>query len=532
MSKPGTESRPANGRRGFAWLCLISLLLAEGSAQAAGPGPVKGLPPGVDQVRWEAFTQANPGLDEKAARAQLTRRETAWSLAQAQGLLRGHDWDAFKSGLRRKLLGEAYLKAIPGHPLVTEAKAKSIYLGQGEERKVWHLLRPDQESATKALARLKAGEDAGALARELSVDPSAKQNRGDLDWIRKEQVVAPFGEAVFGQPVGTWLGPFQTEFGWHLAKALDSRRPTEEGWQKEGSDFRARLVREQQASNRGSALKPLRARYPLEKDMTVLGRDRTTRPVLGDDKLVAGRVAGQALSLAALKIHLQATLGSSGGSHSLGPEMKGSLLEGLADEVRLEAAAVAMGLQRKPAVLAALWNGQRDEALARFSMAYLGRLKVPDADLEAHRAKDPQRFLGAGTLKLIQLAFASQNDADRARLAADQGVAWPELHQRHADKEATGAWDLGWVEVSSLKATLGAATAEQLQKAALDQVVGPVPGPDGPMLFRVLDRKPGPPLALEAARDEVRADYLKIHGEALVKAHLDAKSQVRRKDRS
>lgn len=136
---------------------------------------------------------------------------------------------------------------------------------------------------------------------------------------------------------------------------------------------------------------------------------------------------------------------------------------------------------------------------------------------------------------MIQLAFASQNDADRARAEADQGVAWPELHRRLADQEATGAWDLGWVEVASLRKTLGPATAEQLQKAAKDQVVGPVPGPDGPMLFRVLDRKPGPPLALDAARDEVRADYLKTHGEALVKAHLNAhlnaKSQARGKDR-
>ena len=226
MSRHRTERGGSLGRRTRKNLMTCLLLASTLGLESVEPASIPALPPGVSRLQWESFNQAHPGAAPGETKDALLRRETAWGLARREGLLRDRSWSAFKAQLRRQILGGAYLKALPGHGAVSETQAQAIYLGQGEERRVWHLLRPDRESAEKALGRLRAGEDPGALAAELSVDPSGKQNRGEVGWLRKEQVVPAFGEAVFGQAPGTLLGPLQTEFGWHLAKALEARRPT------------------------------------------------------------------------------------------------------------------------------------------------------------------------------------------------------------------------------------------------------------------------------------------------------------------
>ncbi len=68
------------------------------------------------------------------------------------------------------------------------------------------------------LARIKKGEDFEKLANELSEDPSAKQNNGDLGWFTKGAMVKEFEDAVMNGKVGDVIGPVKTQFGFHLIK--------------------------------------------------------------------------------------------------------------------------------------------------------------------------------------------------------------------------------------------------------------------------------------------------------------------------
>ncbi len=69
-----------------------------------------------------------------------------------------------------------------------------------------------------------ASKDFAALVVKYSEDPSAKDNKGDLDYINVFHTVYPFESAAYNTPVGKISKPFRTRFGYHIVKVLN-RRP-------------------------------------------------------------------------------------------------------------------------------------------------------------------------------------------------------------------------------------------------------------------------------------------------------------------
>lgn len=491
---------------------------------AAGPATSKAVKPPVDPTaaeKREALLAAHPRLPPEAAEAEVRRLETAWIHAQSQGLLKATGWSQQVEEGRRAILVKAYLDSLPGHPGLTEAQIKATFLAQPEQRRVSHVLCRTVGEAEEVLRQLGTGESFEKVAAEASKDPSAAVNRGDLGWIRKDQMVKAFGEPVFNAPVGSLVGPLQSEFGWHVAKVWEARRPQE-------SDFPAQreaLLREaasaQASMKRESVLGDLRKRFPLKADMAVLGGDRTTEAIPGDERKVAGRVAGGTISLKTLKQHLAEVLKTMGQSHSLGAATKARFMEGLADEIRLAAAAQKQGFDRRPAVKSALWLDQRERARKCFSEAYLAALQVPDAALQAHHAAYGDRFLQVGAVRLQVLVADSQSRVEEALNAVRAGLPWQEAVVRFANAEATGNPEPGWVAVADLQKLVPPSLMQPLLGGALRQAVGPMLGPDGFMLFSVLERKPGPLMPLAECREAVRVDYLKVCGKALVDQELD-----------
>lgn len=72
--------------------------------------------------------------------------------------------------------------------------------------------------AQDAFNKVKNGGDINELAYELSEDPSAKQNKGDLGWFKKGAMVKEFEEAAFSGNIGDVVGPVKTSFGFHVLK--------------------------------------------------------------------------------------------------------------------------------------------------------------------------------------------------------------------------------------------------------------------------------------------------------------------------
>jgi peptidyl-prolyl cis-trans isomerase D len=59
--------------------------------------------------------------------------------------------------------------------------------------------------------------DFAVLATELSDDPSASFNQGDLGWFQDGHMLAPFTQAIIDNPVGSFVVA-ETEYGFHVIK--------------------------------------------------------------------------------------------------------------------------------------------------------------------------------------------------------------------------------------------------------------------------------------------------------------------------
>jgi peptidyl-prolyl cis-trans isomerase C len=125
-----------------------------------------------------------------------------------------------------QLAVDKYRKGI----VVTDEQARREYDTQiaganFTEFKARHILVETEQEAKDILAKLKKGAKFTDLAKNLSKDPQAKQNGGDLGWFNPQQMVPEFTQAVAGLKNGeTAPEPVKTQFGWHVIHRESSRK--------------------------------------------------------------------------------------------------------------------------------------------------------------------------------------------------------------------------------------------------------------------------------------------------------------------
>ena len=73
-----------------------------------------------------------------------------------------------------------------------------------------------KKKAEDIFKRVKVGEDINTLAQQLSDEPSAKTQKGDLGWFTKGAMVKEFEEASMNAKDGEIVGPVKTQFGFHI----------------------------------------------------------------------------------------------------------------------------------------------------------------------------------------------------------------------------------------------------------------------------------------------------------------------------
>jgi peptidyl-prolyl cis-trans isomerase C len=131
--------------------------------------------------------------------------------------------------VRRRLLREQYFEKKL-KPQVSEADAKKIYdervaqLKPEPEVAARHILVDNEEKAKELLAKIKAGGDFAALAKENSSDTGSKDNGGLLGYFGPGQMVPEFEAVAFKMIKGQVSEPVKTKFGWHIIKLEDRRR--------------------------------------------------------------------------------------------------------------------------------------------------------------------------------------------------------------------------------------------------------------------------------------------------------------------
>jgi peptidyl-prolyl cis-trans isomerase SurA len=72
--------------------------------------------------------------------------------------------------------------------------------------------------------RIEGGDDFADLARSHSDDKTSAIKGGDLGWTTPGDLLPRFEEEIQLAAPGDLVGPFRTEFGWHLAQVIDRRQ--------------------------------------------------------------------------------------------------------------------------------------------------------------------------------------------------------------------------------------------------------------------------------------------------------------------
>lgn len=101
------------------------------------------------------------------------------------------------------------------------------YYGENQDQfisiKVSHILIEDEEEAKKMLERVKAGENINDLALQFSADPTAKENKGVIDYFRTGEMVEAFEAAAFALKPGEISELVKTDYGFHIIKLEDRK---------------------------------------------------------------------------------------------------------------------------------------------------------------------------------------------------------------------------------------------------------------------------------------------------------------------
>lgn len=113
-----------------------------------------------------------------------------------------------------------------------------------EETRARHILVADEATARGIIKQLQGGADFTALAKEKSIDPSAKTNGGDLGYFRREAMVPEFADAAFKlEPGKVGADPVKSQFGWHVI-LVEDRRQTVPTLQEKEPELRDQVARQ------------------------------------------------------------------------------------------------------------------------------------------------------------------------------------------------------------------------------------------------------------------------------------------------
>lgn len=175
------------------------------------------------------------------------------------------DLEYFKESAKKEMIMRKLFENLTEKITITDDEAKSYYDSHQDEFmsvKASHILLDSKEEAEKMLQRVKNGEDFNELAQQYSKDPSAKENKGDLDYFRHGDMVEPFEKAAFALKPGEISDIVQTDFGFHIIKVEDSKLDKFEDIKEE---LKGSLLNNKKSEEYDKLLEEMRAKANIEK---------------------------------------------------------------------------------------------------------------------------------------------------------------------------------------------------------------------------------------------------------------------------
>ena len=163
----------------------------------------------------------------------------------------------WKEALRRRMLLEKLIaRDVNAKIQVADEEAERYYnvnrkaYATDRRVRVAQIVLPDRDRAEAILKRLKAGEDFGKVAREVSIGPEAARG-GDLGFFERGVMPEAIDRMVFSLPVGKVSRVAQSPYGFHIFKVLGQ----EEAGGRKFADVRVKVIADLRKQKEAEAYK-------------------------------------------------------------------------------------------------------------------------------------------------------------------------------------------------------------------------------------------------------------------------------------
>ncbi|MBZ9689542.1 peptidylprolyl isomerase [Clostridium estertheticum] len=137
--------------------------------------------------------------------------------------------DQLKARIRPSIIQDALYTEITKNVKTDETKEKAyynsnltLYTEKPNRVHAAHILVKTEAEAVAVKKQLDAGEDFAKVAKEKSIDQTAKDNGGDLGFVEynEPKMDKTFMAAASALEVGKISAPVNTQYGWHIIKAI------------------------------------------------------------------------------------------------------------------------------------------------------------------------------------------------------------------------------------------------------------------------------------------------------------------------
>ena len=132
----------------------------------------------------------------------------------------------FQKIITEQIMNDKLREKLGGTLTASAEEAKQYFeknKGSYEEVNADHILVKTEAEAKAIRERIVKGEDFNKLAAELSIDPSAKENKGNLGFFARGAMVPEFETAAFSMKPGEISQPVKTNYGFHIIKVLEKK---------------------------------------------------------------------------------------------------------------------------------------------------------------------------------------------------------------------------------------------------------------------------------------------------------------------
>ena len=190
------------------------------------------------------ITASNADIDRRFARleAQFGSRELLVSqLEQAGTSVAKVKEDLADEIVRERLIMDAKGVKVGDDELKKAFDANKDKLGKSEAVHLRHILAKTEAGANELVAKVKAGADFSALAREKSLAASGKAAGGDYGFVSRGMLPPEIDDVAFSLKPGE-IKIIAGPRGWHILQAVEKRAAQGASFDEVKNDLREMLL--------------------------------------------------------------------------------------------------------------------------------------------------------------------------------------------------------------------------------------------------------------------------------------------------